>query len=147
MLPAREARTQRGGRREAVRMQAGKAASQGNICRMLSIPSPIPIWYLDKLSGQQTASAMGDLNDHRIKKLFFQFSLLLTLLEVLGTGTPVLRGRHREKRKTKRVVFKREDVFLKEFLQCVVHQDVKDVCWRYPKAAPNTQLPPVDRGP
>lgn len=51
-------------------MQGGKPSSPENICRMLSIPFPILMGYLDKLSsnGKQTASAMGgDLNDHSTK--------------------------------------------------------------------------------
>lgn len=45
---------------------------------------------------------------------------------------PVSRGRHRGKRKMKKVVLQREFVFLKEFLQracgaLVVHQDVQDL--------------------
>lgn len=45
---------------------------------------------------------------------------------------PIHRGRYREKRKMKRVVLKKESVFLNEFLQCacgalMFREDVKDL--------------------
>lgn len=140
MLPAREVRTQLGGCREAIRVQGGKSSSQENICWMLSIPFPIPIGYLDKLS---SSGQSGDrISNQGILMITVLKTMILPVFTVTDTArglrhwilirNPVLRGRRREKKKMKREVFKREYVFLKEFLQCacgalVVHQDVKDL--------------------
>lgn len=87
-------------------MQGGKPSSPENICRMLSIPFPILMGYLDKLSsnGKQTASAMGGILMITVLK-----PVVLPVFTVTDTArglrhwilirNPVLRGRHRDKKK------------------------------------------------
>lgn len=126
---------------------------------MLSVSFPIPIRYLDKLSSGGLQQQGGELNDHSIKNDdSFSFHCYChcwrSWAQDLDKESSPQREIQREEENEKGGF--KEGICISQWVlaMCLWSINVPwgckrfaAMCWRYPKAAPSTQLPPVNRGP